>query len=299
MLPYRNLSSHLREKYGSRLKKICIDGGFTCPNRDGTCGVGGCIFCSERGSGDHIVRAKSIGEQVTSALEHAKEGERFIAYFQNFTGTYAPRDVLKERYESALCDGRIVALDIGTRPDCITEEIADLLASFRDRVDLTVELGLQSANDETAKRINRGYGWDTFVRAFGILRERGIPIVVHLMLGLPGEDARDYYATAEKLAALTPDGVKIHSVYVCRGTVLAGMYGRGEYVPITLEDYVEGAIGVLCRLPADTVIHRLTGDCPKDALIAPAWNAEKSKILAMITSRMEQRSLTQGCMCKQ
>ena len=170
---YRNLSSYLKDRYHGSIRKICIDGGFTCPNRDGTCGVGGCIFCGERGAGEHISGSSlSISDQVRSYFGKAPKGEGFIAYFQNFTNTYAPVSVLKERYDAALIDSRIVALAVGTRPDCINEENADLLASYRSKCDVWVELGLQTANEETAKRINRGYDNSAFERAVWILSER-------------------------------------------------------------------------------------------------------------------------------
>ena len=291
---YNNLSGYFREKYGKRLGKICIDGGFSCPNRDGKCGTGGCIYCGERGAGEHISPLASIGEQVRAALDGADEGEEFVAYFQNFTNTYAPVDILKERYDAALLDERVRVLAIGTRPDCIDEEIAALIASYKERVDVWVELGLQTANDETANRINRGYGRDVFERAMKILEKYDIPVVVHLIVGLPGENIEDVKKTVEYISSFKLFGVKIHSIYVMEGTRLADMYERGEYIPPSMSEYVDAAVYILTHLNPLTVVHRLTGDCPRDMLIAPEWNRNKHEIISAIVTKMQMRGLYQG-----
>lgn len=291
---YNNLSGYFREKYGKRVKKICIDGGFSCPNRDGTCGIGGCIYCGERGAGEHINPLKSIGEQVRAELSRGKDDDIFLAYFQNFTNTYAPVKTLRERYDAALIDPRIKLLSIGTRPDCITEEIADLLASYMDRCEVWVELGLQTANDETASLINRGYKAETFERAMAILTARHIPVVVHLIVGLPGENMEHIKKTATYLKPFSIFGIKIHSIYVMDGTALAEMYKNGEYTPPTLEEYVAGATYLISHLNPEIVLHRITGDCPKELLIAPLWNADKNEIIAKINESLEKNNLRQG-----
>ena len=291
---YRNLSGYFREKYGKRLSKICIDGGFSCPNRDGRCGEGGCIFCGERGAGEHINPTLSISEQVKRALTDAPADAKFVAYFQNFTNTYADVKTLKERYDAALIDGRIRVLAIGTRPDCIDEERAALIASYKDRCDVWVELGLQSASDETAERINRGYKTEVFDRAVKILDKYDIPVVAHIIIGLPGESIDDALKTAEYLTRYRLFGVKIHSIYVMQGTRLAEMYARDEYTPPTLEEYVEATALVLSHLSPDTVIHRLTGDCPRDMLIAPDWNTDKHGIIEKTKEYMTKNALYQG-----
>ena len=291
---YKNLSGYFREKYGKRLGKICIDGGFSCPNRDGVCGTGGCIYCGERGAGEHIEPTLSIGEQVKSALEGASGDDLFVAYFQNFTNTYADVDTLKARYDAALIDERIKVLAIGTRPDCIDVERAALIASYKDRVDVWVELGLQTSSDKTAEVINRGYKTEVFDRAVEILHSYGIPVVAHMIIGLPGESEAVALATAEHLAKRTLFGVKIHSIYVMRGTALADMYARGEYTPPSLDEYAQTAAKALAVLPPDTVIHRLTGDCPRDMLIAPDWNADKHGIIEKIKEYMQENDLVQG-----
>ena len=294
---YNYFSRYLKEKYGARVGKICIDGGFGCPNRDGTCGTGGCIYCGERGAGEHIDPTRSIRRQVEDALARDSKSEGLIAYFQNFTNTYAPVDVLKERYDSALISDRICALAIGTRPDCITEEIAELIASYKDRVDVWVELGLQTASDETARVINRGYPTEVYRRATGILKSHGIPLVTHMIIGLPGEGEREVDATVD-LINEESWGVKIHSIYVMEGTELARMYRDGEYVPPTLDEYVTLAARSIARLRTDIIVHRITGDCPRDLLVAPDWNADKDRMINMIRKRLERDGLTQGALYK-
>ena len=292
---YNNLSGYFREKYGKRLGKICIDGGFSCPNRDGKCGEGGCIYCGERGAGEHIDAALSIKEQVIEGLRDAENDELFVAYFQNFTNTYAPTDILKERYDAALIDDRIKVLAIGTRPDCIDREIASLIASYKDKVDVWVELGLQTANDKIADIINRGYHRDAFEEAMSILREYSIPVVVHLIVGLPGETALDVKETVEYINRFDLFGLKIHSIYVMEGTRLAQMYENGAYVPPNFVEYVDLAVYILTHISPKIIIHRLTGDCPRDMLVAPEWNRQKNEIINTIVYKMQQNNLYQGC----
>lgn len=296
-MEYNNLSALLRRLYGAKIRKFCIDGGFTCPNRDGTCGVGGCIFCGERGSGEHIQK-KGVAAQMAGALASVKPGEKYIAYFQNFTGTYAPIRELKEKYDAALCDERIVALTVGTRPDCVDDGIAALLASYKDRADVWIELGLQTENDLTAERINRGYKKEVFERAIQILSRHGVRAVVHLMAGLPGEDREQLLKSVDYVNRFPLFGVKLHSTYVLRDTELCRMYERGEYEPLTFDAYVEDAIAVLTHLRPDFWIHRLTGDSPGELLVAPLWVRKKDPVLIEIRRRMAERSLSQGCFYK-
>ena len=291
---YNNLSGYLKDKYGKRLKKICVDGGFSCPNRDGTVGVGGCIYCSERGSGDHIRGGVSIREQVECGLLGADSNDGFIVYFQNFTNTYADIETLKKRYDEALFDERIKILAIGTRPDCISEEIARLIASYKDRVDVWVELGLQSASDETARLINRGYESSVYVDACRILKAHKIDTVTHLMIGLPGENDENLARSVELVNSTEPFGIKIHSVYVAEGTRLAKMYRDGEYTPIDRGVYTDRAVYVLGHISPDTVVHRITGDCPRDMLVAPEWNLDKNAVIAEINAKMKALAVKQG-----
>jgi radical SAM protein (TIGR01212 family) len=291
---YYNLSSYLREKYGKRMKKICIDGGFTCPNRDGKCGTGGCIFCGERGSGEHIAPLESVRAQVENQLSGARCDDLFIAYFQNFTNTYAPPERLREIYDSALIDERIKILAIGTRPDCIDERIADLILQYKEKYEVWIELGLQTANDNTARLINRGYTRDIFERAMRILSERNIKTVVHLMLGLPTENMEDAIESANYLSKFDIFGVKIHSLYVMEGTQLAKIYRENRYTPPSLSEYADMASEVLARLPKSTVIHRITGDCPRDMLVAPDWNRDKTAIINAVNDSMKKKEYSQG-----
>lgn len=296
---YRNFSGYLREKYRKTVKKICIDGGFTCPNRDGTCGYGGCIFCGERGAGEHIdASCTSVSEQVKKALASNTKADAFIAYFQNFTNTYAPVDVLRQKYDAALIDDRIVALAVGTRPDCISEDVARLLSSYAEKYDVWVELGLQTSDDKTAVTINRGYTSDTFAKAVEILNRYGIKTVVHLIVGLPGEGLAQVAETVRFINRFDLWGVKIHCIYVMKGTKLEKMYRDGEYVPPTLDEYVEAASYILCHISPDVVVHRVTGDCPRDLLVAPDWNADKNNIINMINKRMTANGWSQGCLYK-
>lgn len=291
---YNNLSGFLKSEYGTRVRKICIDGGFTCPNRDGKIGTGGCIYCSERGSGEHIKMGVSIADQVQNALKDALDTDRFIAYFQNYTNTYAELEVLRRRYDAALIDERIVVLAIGTRPDCINEDVARLIAAYKEKVDVWVELGLQTASDETAKIINRGYESAVYLQAVKILKKYGIRVVTHIMIGLPSEEEKELEATVNMLNEADPWGIKIHSVYVAEGTALAQMYRRGEYTAIDMDTYIKRAVYVLTHVNPNAVIHRLTGDCPRELLVAPEWNKEKNSVISGIVKKMDELGVNQG-----
>ncbi len=295
MMRYRNLGSYLRTRYGGNVDKMCLDGGFTCPNRDGTCGTGGCIFCGERGAGEHIRGRIDIPSQVAAFFRARPKVRRAIAYFQNFTSTYAPIDTLHSLYTDAIRDERVVALAVGTRPDCITEPIAELLAELHTHTDVWVELGLQTSSDQTARRINRGYPTADFDRAYRLLRKRGIGVVAHMMIGLPGEGRTEIEQTLAYLNHFDLFGIKLHSVYVMRDTILERMYKDGTYTPISEDDYVETVVHLLTHLPPDLTVHRLTGDCRRDRLVAPLWSADKDRVLARVTQMLAERDLTQGC----
>ncbi|MBQ8371373.1 MAG: TIGR01212 family radical SAM protein [Clostridia bacterium] len=292
---YRSLSSYFKERYGKRVSKICIDGGFSCPNRDGRCGVGGCIYCGERGAGEHINGSLAISEQVSSQISACRDETRgFVAYFQNFTNTYAPVSTLRQRYDAALISPRIVALAIGTRPDCIDERVAELIASYKGRVDVWVELGLQTASDRTARVINRGYETDVFFRAVRLLHSFGIDVVAHMIIGLPGEGETEVDATVDAINASGVSGVKIHSMYVAEGTALAEMYRRGDYLPLEEVEYARLAARSIARLRPSTVVHRITGDCPRELLVAPPWNADKSRVISLIKKQLADMGARQG-----
>ncbi len=297
MRKYNTLKEYLKQKYGESVVKICIDGGFTCPNRDGRSGYGGCIFCGERGAGEHIDASQSIYEQVRSYLEAQKirpTANKFIVYFQNFTNTYDSVTSLKKKYDAALIDDRIVVLSVGTRPDCIDKEIVELLASYKDRCDVWVELGLQTANDNTASLINRGYTGDYFTRAVELLNLYGIDVIAHMIIGLPNETLDDIKQTVAFLNRHKLAGVKIHSLYVMEGTQLAVMYRNGEFTPITEKEYVDWAVYAITHLSPEFVIHRVTGDCPPGLLVAPEWNKQKSRIIQTIDKILDENNWHQG-----
>ena len=285
----------MKEKFGERTVKICIDAGFTCPNRDGTVGTGGCIFCSEKGSGEHI-KYNDIQTQIKNHL-NSYRGERankFIAYFQNFTNTYDTIENLKARYDAALCDEKIVALAIATRPDCINEEICKLIASYKSKLDVWVELGLQTSNDQTGKLINRGYLSSQFSKAIELLNKYHIEVVTHIMVGLPNETFEDIKNTVDFLNKHNIQGLKIHSCYVVDNTVLAKMYKSGNYTPITLEYYLEVASYILTHINPEIIIHKISGDAPKDLLLAPEWNLHKKWIMNGLDKLLKEKDLYQG-----
>ena len=293
---YNQFNDFLKEKFGERTLKICIDGGFSCPNRDGKCGVGGCVFCGERGSGENT-KCIDISTQVKNHLDsyRGERANKFIAYFQNFSNTYAPIEVLKQKYDAALVDKRIVALAIATRPDCIDKEVVELLKSYQEKYYVYVELGFQTANEEVAKNFNRGYTNDDFTRAVSLLNDAGIDIVTHIMVGLPGEEKGDILNTVNFINSHKIMGVKIHSTYIIKNTGLEKLYLNGEYKPLELCEYVDKVCEILEHLKKDIIICRITGDAPKDILVAPSWNSHKKIILNSINKALTERNVYQGC----
>ena len=292
---YNHLNTYLKEKFGERTLKICIDAGFTCPNRDGTKGVGGCIFCGERGSGEHL-KTIDIASQVENHLASYRgmRANKFIVYFQNFTNTYDSIENLKKKYDSALIDERIVGIQIATRPDCINEEIARLLFSYTDKYSVCVELGLQTSNENTGKVINRCYTNEDFINAVTILRKYNIEIITHIMVGLPGETHKDIVNSVNFVNNLDIQGLKIHSTYVTNDTKLNEMYENNQYSPITLEYYLDELCYIITHLRKDIVLHRISGDAPKDMLVAPSWNSHKKLVLNGIDKILREKDLYQG-----
>ena len=292
---YNHLNTYLKEKFGERTLKICIDAGFTCPNRDGTKGVGGCIFCGERGSGEHL-KTIDIASQVENHLASYRgmRANKFIVYFQNFTNTYDSIENLKKKYDSALIDERIVGIQIATRPDCINEEIARLLFSYTDKYSVCVELGLQTSNENTGKVINRCYTNEDFINAVTILRKYNIEIITHIMVGLPGETHKDIVNSVNFVNNLDIQGLKIHSTYVTNDTRLNEMYENNQYSPITLECYLDELCYIITHLRKDIILHRISGDAPKDMLVAPSWNSHKKLVLNGIDKILREKDLYQG-----
>ena len=299
---YKHLNKYLKEKFGERTLKICIDGGFTCPNRDGTISTKGCIFCSEKGSGE-LIRCgsgNSIVEKIKNQVENyfgsyrSERANKFIAYFQNFTNTYDSLDMLKSKYDAALIDDRIVGLEVATRPDCINEDIVNLLKSYKDKYYVCVELGLQTYNDNTGILINRGYSSCQFTSAVKLLNDAGIDVVAHIMIGLPGETFDDLKNTVDFINSHNIQGLKIHSTYVVKNTVLADMYFDDSYEPISLEYYLKSLTYVVTHISPDVVIHRISGDAPKNLLIAPDWNLHKKWVLNGFDKILREQNLWQG-----
>lgn len=295
-LRYNKLNRFLKNKFGERVLKICIDGNFTCPNRDGKKSTYGCIFCSEKGSGEHIKKCDSISEQVRNYFKSykAERANKFIAYFQNYTNTYDSIENLKEKYDSALIDKRIVALAVATRPDCITEDIAKLLSSYSKKYYVWVELGLQTSNEETGKFINRCYINSDFTNAISILNKYNIDIVSHIMVGLPNETFEDIKNTVEFINKHNIQGLKIHSTYVVEHTQLYQLYKEENYSPISLEYYLECLCYIITHISPEVVIHRISGDAPKDILVAPNWNSHKKWIMNGFNKKMIDEDLWQG-----
>ena len=292
---YNHLNTYLKEKFGERTLKICIDAGFTCPNRDGTKSVGGCIFCGERGSGEHLKNI-DIAEQVKKHLEsyRGERANKFIVYFQNFTNTYDTIENLKKKYDSALVDDRIVGIQIATRPDCVNEDVAKLLSSYSNKYYVCVELGLQTVNETTGKLINRCYTNEDFVKAVDVLRKYNIDIVTHIMVGLPGESHEDIVLDVNFINKLDIQGLKIHSTYVTNDTKLNKMYEDGIYSPISLEYYLDELCYIITHIRKDIILHRISGDAPKDMLVAPNWNSHKKLVLNGIDKILRERDLYQG-----
>lgn len=293
---YNHLNKFLKEKFGERTLKICIDGGFTCPNRDGALGTKGCIFCSVKGSGEHINSLESISNQVKNYFKSYKSerANKFIVYFQNFTNTYDTLENLKLKYDSSLIDDRIVALAIATRPDCINEDICRLLKSYTDKYYVWVELGLQTSNDSTGKLINRCYTTAQFTEAVKILHKYNIDVVTHIMVGLPNETEIDLKNTVHFINKHNIQGLKIHCTYIVKNTELANMYNNGLYNPISLEYYLDAVVYILTHISPNIVIHRVSGDSPKDLLIAPEWNLHKKWILNGLDKLMKEKDEWQG-----
>lgn len=293
---YNKLNKYLKGKFGERTLKICVDGGFTCPNRDGTISTGGCIFCSERGSGEHIKSANNISEQIQNYFKtyRAERANKFIVYFQNFTNTYDTIQNLKNKYDAALIDSRIVGLSVATRPDCINEDVCKLLHSYLDKYYVCVELGLQTSNDKIGNIINRGYNSIQFTNAVNLLNKYNIDVVVHLMVGLPTETFDDIKNTVSFINNHKIQGIKIHSTYVVKETKLANLYQNNQYTPITLEYYLDCVTYILTHISPNIVVHRISGDAPKDLLLAPSWNVHKKWILNGIDKKLKEENLWQG-----
>ena len=296
---YNTLNGFLREKFnGEKTYKISLDGGFTCPNRDGKVARGGCTFCSARGSGDFAGdRVLPITKQfrdVKDMMQKKWKDGKYIAYFQAYTNTYAPVEVLREKYDEALKEEDVVALAIATRPDCIGEDVLELLEEYNSKLYTWVELGLQTSNDDTALRINRGYMKDTFTKSVEALAERGIDVVAHIIFGLPGETKEDMLNTVRYVSKLPIKGIKLHLLHVMENTAMAKELERGEFKLLEMDEYIDIITEAIAMLPQNIVIHRLTGDAPRELLIGPMWSLKKWEVLNAIDDALKERDLYQG-----
>ena len=286
-MPVR-LSDYYRKKYGCKVYKLSIDAGFTCPNRDGTAGIGGCIFCNADGGSAFAAKGGNIACQLKQARQKVsfKGGEKFIAYFQSFTNTYAPVQQLESYYRQAIADEDVVGLAIGTRPDCLPEPVVELLAQINREKPVTVELGLQTIHPESVRYIRRGYGNSVYFDAVKRLKAVGIEVVTHIILGLPGETPEMMVQTTKAAVEAGTDGVKFHLLHILKDTDLAKDYLEGKFRCLELAEYAEILDACLGVLPAETVVHRLTGDGAKKDLIAPLWSADKKRVLQYLKEHL-------------
>jgi radical SAM protein (TIGR01212 family) len=295
---YRRYSAYLRQKFGCKVYRISLDAGFTCPTRDGTISRGGCAYCSQKGSASSgSDKRLSVREQMIRGMEVArlrKTAEKFTAYFQAFTNTYAPIDRLQQLYNEAVSLPNVVMLAIGTRPDCVPDETLDMIASFTPRVETWIEYGLQSAHDSTLSAIGRGHTVAQFSDAVERTARRGIKVCAHVILGLPGETGDMMKETARFVAALPIEGIKIHLFHILRGSPIEARYLKGAIPLLSREKYVSLVCDFLELLPPEMVIQRLTGDAPRADLRAPRWAIEKRVVLKAINAELERRDSRQG-----
>ena len=292
------LNDFLKEKFNEKIYKVSLDGGFTCPNRDGKVSRGGCIFCSENGSGDFTAtKLKSIHAQIEEQIDLVSKkykGDKYIAYFQNFTNTYAEVSYLRKIYEEALSHEKIVGLAIATRPDCLEDDVLELLAELNKKTFLWVELGLQTLNDDVAKYFNRAYETEIYKEASEKLNKLNIKFVTHIIIGLPKEEEDDYLKTAIFAQNCGTWGVKLHLMYVVKNTPLEKLYLNGDLKVNTKEEYVEKVINILENISPEIVVHRLTGDGDRETLVAPLWSIKKIDVLNSIHKELKRRNTYQG-----
>jgi uncharacterized protein len=298
---YYSFNTYLKDRFGERVQKVTLDAGLTCPNRDGSRGMGGCIYCDSRGSGTGMHAATpDLAAQAKAGMERLSRRykvKKFIVYFQSFSNTYAPPGTLKKMYDDVVSLPGVAGLSVATRPDCLSPEVLELLSGYADRCMVWLELGLQSMHDATLALINRGHTHKEFLDGYKLARHYPLNICLHMIIGLPGEGKKEVLATAREIARLRPEGLKIHSLFIHRGTALEKLYKEGGYEPLSQQEFVEQACDVLEVLPPETVIQRLTGDPDLRELVAPQWALEKNKTLSMIEAEMKARGSRQGVLC--
>ena len=292
------LNDFLKEKFNEKIYKVSLDGGFTCPNRDGKVSKGGCIFCSENGSGDFTAtKLKSIHAPIEEQIDLVSKkykGDKYIAYFQNFTNTYAEVSYLRKIYQEALSHEKIVGLAIATRPDCLGDDVLELLAELNKKTFLWVELGLQTLNDDVAKYFNRAYETEIYKEASEKLNRLNIKFVTHIIIGLPKEENDDYLKTAIFAQNCGTWGIKLHLMYVVKNTPLEKLYLNGALKVNTKEEYVEKVINILENISSEVVVHRMTGDGDRETLVAPLWSIKKIDVLNSIHKELKRRNTYQG-----
>ena len=289
----RTISQVLKEGYGEKVYRISLTSGCTCPNRDGTIGTGGCTFCSGNGSGDFAPSFMPVRDQIEEGkkrIQAKTKAEKFIGYFQSFTNTYGDQERLKKLFEETAAQPEIAILSVGTRPDCLEQDMIDFLSDLNRRKPVWVELGLQTTNEKTAEHVRRGYKLPVFENAYRRLKDAGLAVIVHVILGLPGETEEDMVNTVRYLSGLEPvlDGIKLQMLHVLKGTDLAKEYEERPFRILTMEEYTDIVIECLKILPEQTVIHRFTGDGPKKLLIEPQWSWEKKKVLNYMNRKIRE-----------
>lgn len=294
---FNNIDYYLKEKFGEKIFKVSLDGGFTCPNRDGTLSYKGCIFCSESGSGEFAGNRKnSITNQINEQIKFLEKGvdKKYIAYFQNFTGTYGNIDYLRTIYEEAIKHPNIVGIAIATRADCLSEEVLELLSEFNEKTHLWIEIGLQTVNNKTAEIINRGYKTEVFTEKMKELNKRNIKVVTHVIIGLPNENKNDVFSTIDYINEQKTWGIKLHLLYILKNTGLFEYYKSNPFEIMKKEEYISLVTEIISRLDKKIVIHRLTGDAPWKDLYEPKWSTDKRGILNGINKFLKEKKIYQG-----
>lgn len=298
MKPYNDYNSYLKKRYGCKVYRIGIDAGFSCPNRGSSSGSSGCIYCNENGARSTYTNPKeTVYDQLNNRiarLKKDKNAEKFIAYFQAFTNTYAPTDILKNIYDTVLKFPEIVGISIGTRPDMVDPEKLNLISSYKERYEVWIEYGLQSAHDKTLKLINRGHTFGDFLNAASMTKALDIKVCAHIILGLPGETRQDMIETAKKISSLNIDGIKIHLLHILKGSPLETLYREGKVRLLARDEYIERACDFLENLPENIIIQRLTGEGKRGEHVAPEWALDKTGVIKGIEETLAKRGSRQG-----
>ena len=294
---YNKFSEYLKERFGCRVHKISVNAGFSCPNIDGVLSFKGCIYCNNYAFSPSLKTNLTLEEQIIKGIEYGKKrfkAEKFIVYFQPYSNTYAPIEILKEKYDVVKNFPEVVGISIGTRPDCIDEEKLKLIESYSGNYEIWIEYGLQSIHDKTLKIINRNHKYSDFLNAYEITKKRNIKICAHVIIGLPGESKEEIIKTAKECGRLKLDGIKIHPIHVLKNTELEKWYNEGKFKVMSIEEYIDVLCDFLSYLYPETVIQRLTADCDREYLVSPLWLLEKQKMLKLLEEKMKEKNIYQG-----